>query len=114
MEDLIQNAHILFDEHPPPSPPVPSHMAETTFHLADGSFLSSEFSPSDGAQTMGSTTRHHPGLVGGIPTSTQSSFPAQSDSPVEGRLTQTLTPSLSPLLGLTSSQTLGERVETTT
>jgi hypothetical protein len=112
MEDLIQNAHILFDEHPPPSPPVPSHTAETMSYLAHGSFLSSEFSSSDGAQAMSSTTLNHPGAVGGIPTSPQSSFTAQSDSPVEGRLPPTLTPFLSPLLGLTSSQTLRERVQT--
>jgi hypothetical protein len=80
MEDLIQNAQILFDELPPPT-------------MSYDSFLSSE----------GSTTRHHPG----IPTSTQSSSPAShSDSPVEGRRTPTLTPFLSPLLGPTSSQTL--------
>jgi hypothetical protein len=109
MEDLIQNAHILFDERPPPSPPAPSHMAETMSYLAHG-FLSSEFSPSDGAQARSSTTLNHP--VGGIPTSPQSSFTAQSDSPVEGRLPPTLTPFLSPLLGLTSSQTLRERVRT--
>ena len=106
MEDLIQNAYILFDEYPPPPPPVLSHVAGPTSYLTYGTA---------GEQAVGSTTRHQLGLVGGTPTSTQSSFPAlHSDSPLDGRLTPTLTPLLSPLLGLTSSSaTLKERVETT-
>ena len=116
MEDLIRNAHVLFDERPPPSPPVPSHMAETTSYLAFGSFLSAESSSSAGAQAVGSTSRHQLGLVGGVPTSIQSSFTAShSDASMDGRLTPTLAPLLSPLLGLSTgpSQTLRERLETT-
>ena len=116
MEDLIRNAHVLFDERPPPSPPVPSHMAETSSYFAFDSLLGTESSSSAGAQAMGSPPRHQLGLVGGIPTSIQSSFIAShSDSSVEGRLTPTLAPLLSPLLGLSTgpSQTLRERLEAT-
>src|SRR6266702_3652516 len=115
-EDLIQNAHTLFDGPPPPSSPVPSpHVGETTSTLTYGSPLSPEFSRLAEAQAVSSTTRHRSGLVGGIPTSTRSSFSSShSDSPVEGRLTPTLTPLLRPLLGLSLSQTLKEGAETTT
>ena len=116
MEDLIQNAPILFDERPLQSSPVPPpHMAETISTLSDSSLLSSEFSLPAEAQAIGPTTRHRPGLIGGIPTSTQSSFPiSHSDSPVERRLIPTPDPLLSPLLGLSPSQALKERMETTT
>ncbi|KAH8986370.1 hypothetical protein EDB92DRAFT_1949284 [Lactarius akahatsu] len=90
MEDLIENAHTLFDECTVPSP--------------YSSFSSPELSrPAE----VGSTTQHRPGLIGGGPTSTQSSFSASySDTPVKGCITA--------LLGLSSSQTLKEGVETTT
>ncbi len=113
-EDLIQNAHTLFDEPPPPSSPVPSpHVGETTSTLTYGSSLSPEFSRFAEAQAVGSTTRHRPGVVGDIPTSTHFSS-SHSDSPVEGRLTPTLTPLLGPLPGLSLSQTPKEGAETTT
>ncbi|KAH8989319.1 hypothetical protein EDB86DRAFT_1903013 [Lactarius hatsudake] len=90
MEDLIQNVHILFDERAVPSP--------------YGSFLSPELPRS---AEVGSTTRRPPSLVGEIPMSSRSSFSSShSESPVERRLT--------PLLGLSLSQTLREGVETTT
>ncbi|KAI9433334.1 hypothetical protein H4582DRAFT_1003264 [Lactarius indigo] len=93
MEDLIQNAHILFDECTAPRVPSPY-----------GSALSPELSRST---EVGSTTRHRPGLVGRVPTSLQSSFSAShSDTSVEGRLT--------PLLGLSLSQTHRDAVGTTT
>ncbi|KAH9047538.1 hypothetical protein EDB83DRAFT_2403911 [Lactarius deliciosus] len=93
MEDLIQNAHTLFDEHTPPTIPSPY-----------GSLLSLEFSRS---AEVGSTAPHRPYLVGGVPTSTQPFFSTSySDSPVEGRLT--------PLLGLSLSQTLKEGADMTT
>ncbi|KAI9431836.1 Rho GTPase activation protein [Lactarius psammicola] len=42
LEDVIHNAHTLFDECPPP-PPVPSpHVADTTSTFTSGSFLSPE------------------------------------------------------------------------
>ncbi|KAH9029686.1 hypothetical protein EDB85DRAFT_2147170 [Lactarius pseudohatsudake] len=90
MEDLIENAHTLFDERTVPSP--------------YGSFSSPELSrPAE----VGSTTQHRPGLIGGGSTSTQSSFStSHSDTPVKGCITA--------LLGLSSSQTLKEGVETTT
>jgi hypothetical protein len=118
MEDLIRNADILFDEHPPPSPPVPSlapDAAETPTSTY-ASLFSPEFPHPTEVQAMGSTTQHRPGLVGGIPTSTQSSFSFPSDSAMEIRLSESpsLTPLLSPLLGFLSSKTLTEGVETTT
>ncbi len=115
MEDLIQNAHTLFDERPPPSPPVPSlDVAGTTSTYTYGSLLSPELPRPAEVGAMGSTTRHHPGLIGGIPTSTQSSFSSSpSDAAMESRLTPSLTPLLSPVMGLPSSKTLAEGVETT-
>ncbi|KAI9433271.1 hypothetical protein H4582DRAFT_2101678 [Lactarius indigo] len=89
MDDLIQNAHILFDEHTVPSP--------------YGSFLSPELPRS---AEVGSTTQHPPGIVGEISPSTRSSFSSShSEAPVERHLT--------PLLGLSLSQTLKEGTETT-
>ena len=62
-------------------------------------------------EAMGSTTRHRPGLVGGITTSAQSSFSSlHSDAAMESRLAPSPTSLLSPLLGLPSSN---EGVETT-
>ncbi len=61
LEDLIQNAHTLFDERPPPSQPVPSpRVAETTSIFTFGTFLSPEFPRSSEAQAVDSTTRHLP------------------------------------------------------
>ena len=116
MEDLIQNAPILFDEHPlQSSPNPPPHMAETMSTLSNSSLLSSEFSLPTEAQAVGPTAGHRRSLVSNIPASTQSSFPiSHPDSPVEGRLIPALVPLLSPLLGLSPSQTFRERTETTT
>ncbi len=113
MEDLIQNAHTLFDERPPPSPPVPSlDVAGTTSTYTYSSLLSPELPQPAEVEAMGSTTRHRPGLIGGIPTSTQSSFSSSpSDAAMESRLTPSPTPLLSPLIP--SSKTLAEGVETT-
>jgi hypothetical protein len=115
MEDLIQNAHTLFDERPSESPPVPSpDVAETMSTHPDGSlFLSPELPRSGEVQATGSTFQHHPGIVNGIPASSQSSFSTfPSDRPVESRLTPPPIDLLSPLLGLSSSKTLTEGVET--
>jgi hypothetical protein len=116
MEDLIQNAQGLFDERPAPSEPVPSpHMEETMSTLSFGPFMSAHFSRSAKAQAVGSATRDRSDLVGGTPTSTLSSFsPSQLDAPLEGRLAPLTVPLLSPLLGLSPSQTLQERLEMTT
>ena len=108
MEDLIQNAHILFDECPSQPTPVPlSSVAETTSAIAHGSlFLSPELLP---------TTQHHLGLVGGIPTSSQLSFSSSpSDVTTNSRPTPPPITLLSPLVGLSSSKTLAEGVETAT
>ncbi|KAI9453219.1 hypothetical protein BJY52DRAFT_1189777 [Lactarius psammicola] len=117
MEDLIRNARTLFDERSSPSSPVPSSdVAETTSTFTSSSLLLTPELPRPAeAQAMGSTTRHRPELVGGIPTSTQSSFSSlPSDAAAESRRTPSQTALLSPLLGLPSSQTLTEGVEMTT
>ena len=116
MEDLIQNAHTLFDEHPSSSQPVPSfNAAEATTPYTYGSlFLSPELPQPAEVQAMDSSTAHRPGLVGGIPTSTRSSFSSPSDPATESRLTPSPIPLLSPLLGLQSSNTLMEGVGMTT
>ncbi|KAF8269710.1 hypothetical protein EI94DRAFT_1724495 [Lactarius quietus] len=117
MEDLIQNVHTLFDEHPSQSSPVPSpDVVDTTPARTDGSlFLSPKLPQSVEVPAMSSTAQLRPGLVDGIPTSTQSSF---SSLPLEAAIDSRLTPSpsglLSPLVGLPSSQTLMEGVETAT
>ncbi|KAI9456974.1 Rho GTPase activation protein, partial [Lactarius psammicola] len=110
MEDLIRHARTLFDERPSPSPTVPPpHVTEATSTLTSGSFLSPELSQSPEGQAMSPTTRYHPGLVGGIPTSTQSSLSSlPSDASMESHLAPSLTPLLSPLQGLPSSQSLLE------
>ncbi|KAI9456987.1 hypothetical protein BJY52DRAFT_527106 [Lactarius psammicola] len=115
LEDLIRNAQILFEERLSPTRPVPSpDMAETTSTYTYSSVLSPELPQPAGVQAMDSTTRHGPGLVGGIPTSTQSSLSSLTpDAAMESRLTPP-TALLSPLLGFPSSQTLTEGVETTT
>jgi len=115
LEDLIRNAHALFEERPSPSAPFPSpHVAETRSTFTHGSlYLSPELPQPAEVQVIGSTTRHHPGLVGGIPMSIQSSFSSlPSDAATESRLTP---PSalLSPLLGFPLSNTSTEGVETT-
>ncbi|KAH8989391.1 hypothetical protein EDB86DRAFT_1914472 [Lactarius hatsudake] len=110
MADLIQNVHTLFDERPSLSPPAPSpDVAEaTSIHTYGSLFLSPEL-----PQTMGSAAQHRPVPFGGTPTlSTRSSL--SPDPTIGTRLTPSPTPLLSPLLGFPTSQTLTERVETTT
>ena len=116
MEDLIQNAHALFYESPSLSPHFPSFdVAEAASTLTYGSFLSPELSQSAEVQAMGSTTRHHPGFVHDIPMSSQ---PSSSSLPLgaamEGGLTSSPAPLLSPLLGLLTSRTLTEEFESAT
>ncbi|KAI9456965.1 hypothetical protein BJY52DRAFT_1416929 [Lactarius psammicola] len=117
IEDLIRNVHTLFEERSSPSPPVPSSLvAETTPTFTSSSLPWSPklLQPTE-VQTIGSTTRHRPGLVGGTPTSTQSYFSSLlSDASMESRLTPSLTPLLSPLQGPPSLKILTEGVETTT
>ena len=109
MEDLIRNVHTLFDERPSPLPSVfPYNVAETASAYTQGSLFLSPEIPNP-------NTQHHPGLLDGLPTSTQSSF---SSLPVDPAMESLRTPSppelLSPLLGLPSSKTLTEEVETPT
>jgi hypothetical protein len=112
MEDLIQNAHTLFDEDPSQSPPIPSSgAAETTSILTYGSFLSPEMPQSAEVKATGSTSQHHPRLVDGISVSTQSPFSFPSDDSVESRLAQQPSGLLSPL---SWSKTLTEGAEMTT
>ncbi|KAH9168910.1 hypothetical protein EDB89DRAFT_1551647 [Lactarius sanguifluus] len=113
LEDLIRNAHTLFDERPSTSP-IPSPYAKTTSTLTMtyDSCLSPELPQPAEVQATGSTTLHLPGLVDGIPTFIRSSLP--SGAAMEGHLTPSPTPLLSPLLELPSSMILTEAVETTT
>ena len=109
MEDLIQNVHTLFDECPTQSAPLPSsNVPETTSaYTHASSFL--------GPELLLSTTQHHLGLVGGIPTSSQLSFSSlPSDSTTNIPPTPPPITFLSPLVGLLSSQTLTEGLETNT
>jgi hypothetical protein len=101
--------HTLFDARSSQFPSVPSsNVAETTSAYTYGSlFLSPEVPQS---------TTQHPGLVNGIPTSTQLSFSSllPSDAASDNRHSPYPTGLLSPLLGLPSSKTLTEGVEMST
>ena len=105
MEDLIRNVHILFDERHSSTPTVPSpHVAET---------VTTELPQRSAVGSTRSTTRHRPGPVGIIPTSTPLSFSSlPSDVALESRLRPSPTTLPSPLLGLPSPNTLVEGVET--
>ncbi|KAH9032140.1 hypothetical protein EDB85DRAFT_1890802 [Lactarius pseudohatsudake] len=101
MEDLIQNAYTLFDEHPSSSPDA----ADPTSTFTYGSLFLTPELPQAEVQAMGSTTLHRPEFLGGAPTSAQPSFSSlPSDTAVESHLTPLPTPLLSPLLGFPSSQ----------
>ncbi|KAN0140324.1 hypothetical protein V8E53_002220 [Lactarius tabidus] len=116
LEDLIQNAPTLFDKLPSQSPPVPSsNIAEVTSTDTYGSlFLSPESPESAEVEATGSSSRHRPGIVDGTPASAQSSFSSfPSDASPDSRSAPPQTALLSPLLGLSSSKTLMEGVETT-
>ena len=116
LEDLIQNAHTLFDTRPSP-PPIPSsYVAEATSTNTYGSlFTTPGSSQSTQVKGTGSTIRNRPWLVDGIPTSrsTQPSFPSlTSDSAMEIRLASSPTSFLS-LLGSPSPRVLAGGAETT-
>ena len=104
MEDLIQNAQILFDESPTQSAPLPSsNVPETTSAYTHGPELPL------------SATQHHLGLVGGIRTSSQLSFSSSpSDATTNSRPTPLPITLPSPLVGLSSSKTFTEGLETAT
>jgi len=103
LEDLIRNVHILFDERPSSHPTVPSPHSTETIELPQ---------PSE-VDAMGSTSRHRPGFVGIVPTSTPSSCSlSPSDVALESRLTPSPTNLPNPLLGIPSPNTLVEGVET--
>ena len=109
MEDLIQNAHTLFDESSSQSPPIAlSNVAEiTSAHTYDSLFLSSELPRP--------ITQHHPGLVDDTPTDTRSSFSSFPEVPAMDSHHIPSPPGLlGPLLGLPSSKTLAEGVERST
>ena len=101
MEDLIQNAHNLFDEGPSQTPPIPSaNVPESMSTYTYGSLFLSPELPRP-------TNQRHPGLVDGIPTSTQSSFSSLPEDPTtDSHRTPSPPGLLGPLLGLPSSKTL--------
>ncbi|KAH9024574.1 hypothetical protein EDB85DRAFT_2181507 [Lactarius pseudohatsudake] len=92
LEDLIQNVDALFNERP--SPPDAAEMTSTQTY---GSLFLSPELPQSAESTQSSS----------------SFFSSPSDAATESRLTPSPTGLLSPLLGLPSSQTLTEGVETT-
>ena len=117
MEDLIRNAHTLFDERPSQSLPFPSsNVAEaTSTHTYGPLFLSPGFPQSSEIQATGSTSRYRPGIVDGIHASTQSSFSAfPSDGAVVNRFTPPQAALISPLRELSLSRMPTEGVQTTT
>ncbi|SRR6266702_1573190 len=115
MEDLIQNAHTLFDEHLSPSPSPPSVRPEETASVLS---YSSYWSPrSAEAQAAGPSTYLRPGPVGTVRASGRSSPSISPNSSVDhlgGTTPTTLTPLLSPLTALSPSQNLAEGMETRT
>lgn len=109
MEDLIQNSQTLFDERSSQSAPVPaSNFAETTSAPTYGSlFLCPE--------SQQPTTQGHPGFLGGLFTSTQSSFSLlPEDAAMDSHRTPSPTEFPSPLPGLPSSKSLTEGGEPST
>ena len=112
MEDLILNAHTLFDERPSQPPPVPFNVAEATSTHTYG--LSPGFPQSLEIQATGSTSRHHPGIFDGIHASIQSSSTFPSDGTVVNRFTPPQAALMSPLRGLSLSRMTTEGVQTTT
>ena len=110
MEDLIQNAHILFDERPSLFPPLSPDVASTPTYV---SFSSPESSQPAEVQAMWSATGHDSRLLDIIPTSMQrshSSLPL--DPAMESHHTPSPVNSLSPLLGVPLSRTVTDRGET--
>ena len=112
MEDLIRNAHTLFDERPSQPPPVHSNVAEATSTNTYG--LSPGFPQSSEIQATGSTSRHRPGPVDGIHASTRSSSTFPSDGAVVNRFTPPQAALMSPLRELSLSRMPAEGVQTTT
>ena len=113
LKDLIQNAHTLFDEAPPPVLPAPTpHVGETTSIYTYGSlFLSPELPQSAELRATASNHREYPELVNGIPMATQSSLALLPlGAGTNGRLTPPPITLLSPLLGLSPSKILTEGV----
>ena len=118
MEDLIQNAHTLFDTRPSPPPPISSSYAAEPMSTNTYSSLYTTPESSQPAQVQGtgSTIRNRPWLADGVPASrsTQPSFPSlPSGSAMEIRLASSPTSFLSPLLGFPSPRVLAGGAETT-
>ncbi|KAF8265559.1 hypothetical protein EI94DRAFT_1735351 [Lactarius quietus] len=110
MEDLIRNVHTLFDERPSTSPAVPSsNAAETVPPVPSVPFLNGASPQPSEADAM----RHRHGLVAVTSTPTRSLFSSlPSDVALERRFTPSPSTWPSPQLGLPSSNTVVERVET--
>ncbi|KAN0140274.1 hypothetical protein V8E53_002170 [Lactarius tabidus] len=112
LEDLIRNVHALFDDQPSTSPPALSPAAETASTFPSGSLLSAELLQPSEVDAMGSPTVCR-GLVGVAPTFTQSSLSfLHSNVALGTRLTPSPTALPSTRLGLLSSNTPLEGVET--
>ncbi|KAN0140285.1 hypothetical protein V8E53_002181 [Lactarius tabidus] len=114
LEDLIRNVHTLFNDRPSTSPPVPSPTAETpsTFPSSSFSFSGAELLQLSEVDAMGPSTRRLE-VVGLTPSLNQSSFSSlPSDVALDSSLTPSPTTFPGPLLGLPSSNTLMEGVDT--
>jgi hypothetical protein len=110
LEDLIRNAHTLFGDQPSTSPPVPPPAGETTSTFPSGS-LSAELPQPSGIDAIDPTIRRL-GLIGVTPALTPSSFSSlPSDAALESRLSTSPTTLPGPVLGLPSSNTLVEGVD---
>ena len=115
MEDLIRNAHTLFEERPSQPPPVPSNVAEaTSTHTYGSLFLSPGFPQSSEIQAMGSTSRHRPRIDDGIHASSQSSSAFPSDGVTVNCFAPPQATLTSPLRELSVSKMHTEGVKTTT
>ena len=115
MEDLIRNAHTLFEERPSQPPPVPSNVAEaTSTHTYGSLFLSPGFPQSSEIQAMGSTSRHRPQIDDGIHASSQSSSAFPSDGATVNCFAPPQATLMSPLRELSVSKMHTEGVKTTT
>ena len=119
MEDLIQNAHTLFDEGPSPTQLPPVHSPDVVETTSTETYSSWYLSPdsklprSAEMQATGYTSRRRSGLVDGITASSNSSsslFP--SDDAVGNRFTPPRNALLSPLRGLPSTNRPTEGVVT--
>jgi hypothetical protein len=107
--DLIQNVHTLFSDRPSTSPLVPPPTEEPTRIFPSGSFSGAGLPQSSNVNVMRPITRR----LGHVTTLSQFSFSSlPSDVALESRVTLSPVTFPTPVLGLPSSNTQVEGVET--